>query len=104
MAAEYLSRLFLLLLLAGDWAGDPYFGRSPLSRPMSSQDAFCHSLTFRDDICRAISFTQDGHCPTATAIDAVVSLHGSASLLDCKAAPALPQPAASLQALMSLRC
>jgi hypothetical protein len=39
-----LSRLFLLLLLACDWVGDPYHGTSPLSRPFSSQEMTCRSL------------------------------------------------------------
>jgi hypothetical protein len=47
------SRLFLLLLLIADWAGDPYFGHSPLSRPMASQEAFCQSLVYRTELCRA---------------------------------------------------
>jgi hypothetical protein len=49
-----LSRLFLLLLLAVDWADDPYFGHSPLSRPLSSQDAFCHSLAHRVAVLQAV--------------------------------------------------
>ena len=36
--------LFLFFLLICDWAGDPYFGRSPLSQPMSSQIAYCKSV------------------------------------------------------------
>src|SRR5207248_6950132 len=48
-----LSRLFLLLLLGADWLGDPYFGKSPLSRPYQSQDAFCHSLAHRVTLLKA---------------------------------------------------
>jgi hypothetical protein len=50
-----LSRLFLLLLVFADWAGDPYFGHSPLSRPFASQDAYCHSLPIRTTLFRAIT-------------------------------------------------
>jgi hypothetical protein len=50
-----LSRLFLLLLLVADWAGDPYFGHSPLSRPFSSQDAFCHSMVHRVAVLQAFN-------------------------------------------------
>jgi hypothetical protein len=38
--------LFLFLLLICDWLGDPYFGRSPLSQPMSSQIAYCKSVDY----------------------------------------------------------
>jgi hypothetical protein len=48
-----LSRFFLLLLLFVDWADDPYFGQSPLSRPLASQDAFCHSLVHRATLLKA---------------------------------------------------
>jgi hypothetical protein len=50
-----LGRLFLLLLLVADWAGDPYFGRSPLSRPFASQDAFCHSMVHRVAVLQAVN-------------------------------------------------
>jgi hypothetical protein len=48
------GRIFLLLLLVADWAGDPYAGHSPLSRPFSSQEAFCHSMANRAAISRAM--------------------------------------------------
>jgi hypothetical protein len=38
------ARLFLLALLACDWAGDPYFGQSPLSHVLGSQEVACSSL------------------------------------------------------------
>ena len=41
------GRLFLFLLLVADYAGDPYFGQSPLSRPGACQDAFCQSVVQR---------------------------------------------------------
>jgi hypothetical protein len=49
------SRLFLFLLLVADWAGDPYFGHSPFSRPFSSQDAFCHSMAHRVAVLQAVN-------------------------------------------------
>jgi hypothetical protein len=52
-----IGRSFLLLLLIADYAGDPYFGQSPLSRPYSSQDAFCHSVVHRVAILRATTFS-----------------------------------------------
>jgi hypothetical protein len=48
-----LSRFALFLLLVADWAGDPYFGHSPLSRPYASRDAFCHSLVQRATLLKA---------------------------------------------------
>jgi hypothetical protein len=56
---------FLLALLVCDWAGDPYQGRSPLSRPLASQEAFCHSLAYRGETLRSTA----------------------ADVLDCPAAP-----------------
>ncbi len=49
------GRLFLLLLLACDWAGDPYFGHSPLSHPWSSQVAVCRSLDCVGDALPPVS-------------------------------------------------
>jgi hypothetical protein len=48
-----IGRLFLCLLLVADYAGDPYFGQSPLSRPLASQEAFCHSLIQRVVLLKA---------------------------------------------------
>jgi hypothetical protein len=50
-----VGRVFLLFLLIADWVGDPYFGCSPLSRPFSSQEAFCHSAVHRANMVRAIT-------------------------------------------------
>jgi hypothetical protein len=50
-----IGRFSLFLLLVADWAGDPYFGNSPLSRPFSSQEAFCHSFVQRDTLLKATS-------------------------------------------------
>jgi hypothetical protein len=43
-----IGRLLLLLLLACDWAVDPYQGTSSLSRPLASTDSYCHSLAHRE--------------------------------------------------------
>jgi hypothetical protein len=45
-----VSRLFLFLVLVCDWAGDPYFGQSLFSRPMSSQQAYCYATVYRGAI------------------------------------------------------
>src|SRR5262245_62041949 len=49
------GRFFLFLLLVADWAGDPYCGNSPLSRPYASQDAFCHSVAHRTILQKVIT-------------------------------------------------
>jgi hypothetical protein len=64
--------LFVCLLLSLDWAGDPYNGQSPLSRPMSSQIAYCHAIHHRAVLCktwsweRAIAIAFFDTCPVAT--------------------------------------
>ena len=42
--------LFLILLLGIDWVLDPSFGTSPFSKPLSSTEAVCASLTFKHDL------------------------------------------------------
>jgi hypothetical protein len=47
------ARLFLLALLAIDWAADPYQGAAPLvSTVLSSTEVFCHSLVHAREIAR----------------------------------------------------
>jgi hypothetical protein len=70
-----LGRLFLFLLLVCDWAGDPYFGHSPLSRPGSSQDVYCYSL-----YCR--------HFVRLAVVPSGVDNHITAASPDCFLAPA----------------
>jgi hypothetical protein len=53
-----LKRFFLLLLLACDWAGDPYFGQCPLSRPLASQEAYCHSAIYRAQLFQTIGLSK----------------------------------------------
>jgi hypothetical protein len=57
-----IGRMFLLLLLAGDWAADPYFGQSPLSRDLGNQEMFCHSKARCDSIRGGISLAQVEPC------------------------------------------
>ena len=98
-----IGRLFLLLLLIADYVGDPYFGQSPLSRPFSSQDAFCHSVVHRVAILRV----------TTSSWRDVPILHGAVCpLAACDARQPVrngeiehPLPATHpLYALMSLQC
>jgi hypothetical protein len=42
--SRVLPRLFLLLLFGCDWAGDPYFGCSPLSCSFANQVVVCHTI------------------------------------------------------------
>jgi hypothetical protein len=42
--------LFVLLLLGVDWLEYPYFGRSPLSRPMASQPCIAHQEFQQQDL------------------------------------------------------
>jgi hypothetical protein len=99
-----VGRFFLFFLLIADWVGDPYFGCSPLSRPFSSQEAFCHSAVHRANMVRAIT-------PSRTDILILQPLGYSflgfdASLArQLRKASCLPLSAtASLYALMSLQC
>jgi hypothetical protein len=98
-----IGRLFLLLLLIADYAGDPYFGQSPLSRPFSSQDAFCHSVVHRVAILRATTLSwrdvpiHHGTICPLTACDARQLVRHS------KIEHLLPATDL-LYALMSLRC
>jgi hypothetical protein len=50
----FIQRALLLLLLACDWAGDPYIGRSPLSQPLSSQPVVCHTVR----LTRSVAYPQ----------------------------------------------
>jgi hypothetical protein len=54
MAALFLSRAMLLVLLVCDWAGDPYFGQSPLSREMGSQEVCCKSISTQASLAQTI--------------------------------------------------
>ncbi len=74
-----LAQLFLLSLLACDWAGDPHCGRSPLSRPLGSQEVSCHTLAHRQD-CSSLARP----APLAPSAPAVLDAPA------CRAARALP--------------
>jgi hypothetical protein len=100
--APVLSRLFLLLLLACDWAADP--SRLPpavraLSAPLSSTECFCHSLAHRAEIGWGCA---PDRCPRAAA-PAACPDPPSASPVPQEADP-VPLPGSALvYALMSLR-
>jgi hypothetical protein len=57
-----IGRMFLLLLLAGDWAADPYFGQSPLSHDLGNQEVSCQSKARCESICRGITLSQVEPC------------------------------------------
>jgi hypothetical protein len=80
-----LPRLFLLLLLGCDWAADPYQGESPLSPSLGSQEAFCHSLVYRQTLHRQLTAGQWAPETTSAA-------HCSPPLLPSLALPADPSP------------
>jgi hypothetical protein len=64
---QRLGRLLLFLLLVADWAGDPHFGHSPFSRPMSSQEVYCHSLPCAQAACPSTLPSRDaGHAAPAS--------------------------------------
>src|SRR5207237_3203609 len=54
---------FLLFLLVCDWVGDPYQGKSPLSRSLGSQEVACPSLATRATLRRAAARAHK--CPAA---------------------------------------
>jgi hypothetical protein len=60
-----LGRLLLFLLLVCDWLGDPHLGQSPLSRPGSSQDVYCHSMLSRNVVRLAVTPPGVDHQATA---------------------------------------
>jgi hypothetical protein len=47
--------LFLLLLLAVDWYFDTSLGQSPFDRPMSSTEACCESLVYKQRLCELLA-------------------------------------------------
>jgi hypothetical protein len=98
-----VSRCFLFLLLVADWAGDPYCGRSPLSRPLASQDAFCHSVANRAMIGRAITQSQKDAPILQASIGTLVL--DSPSMQQAGEGKHLVLPTMDLlYALMSLQC
>jgi hypothetical protein len=82
MMSLLLGRLLLLFLLACDWAGDPYFGHSPLSTVMASQEVVCESLTYQASLVQQVD---QHHTPVfqscAEGIEAVHCGIGPASFL-----------------------
>lgn len=97
-----VSRFFLFLLLVADWAGDPYCGRSPLSRPLASQDAFCHSVASRATIVRAITQGQDDAPVLQASIGTLVFHPPTQRAVEQE--NLVPPTTDLLYALMSLQC
>jgi hypothetical protein len=97
-----VSRLFLFLLLVADWAGDPYFGHSPLSRPLASQDAVCPA--YRADLAKAITLIQS-RLPIPQASSCTLALlNASLSQRTAKVDHLLLSMTDPLYASMSLQC
>jgi hypothetical protein len=92
------GRLLLLLLLACDWAVDPYQGTSPLSAPLASTESFCHSLAHQQATRQAcLPAPQGGHCTLSPFAD-------TPPLPPAEAALEPPAPALSrVYVFMSLR-
>jgi hypothetical protein len=94
-------RAFLFLLLACDWASDPYLGRSPLSGPMRSQEVICQTIRLPGDLDRNTALTQ----PLALALSGV-ALDLPVAGLPPLATPGLahPDPDARPSPFRALRC
>jgi len=104
MAMFVVRRLFLFLLLVADYAGDPYFGQSPLSRPLSSQDCFCHSMTQRALLQRAATLN-DGDLSILAPAGTVLAVFDAKVPLGNKNVNDLPFTGTNpLYELMSLQC
>jgi hypothetical protein len=90
------ARLFLLVLLACDYAGDPYFGQSPLSHVLGSQEVVCSSL----HCC-------NGHREVSQASPAVaqgtVETRPSAVVLHQLTSPPIPPPLTGAERIIVLR-
>jgi hypothetical protein len=92
--------LFLFALLGLDWWEDPYFGHSPLSRAVASQEAVCQSFAERNTIEAEIGAAL--LLANGPSVDGVVA----AVKVPADSAPALPcaaPPSHKLFELMSLR-
>jgi hypothetical protein len=98
-----LSRFFLLALLACDWASDPYFGRSPLSRPLHSQVAYCHSTLYHAQLIQSITSRDLNFLCLPTTIAFSPSIHAPVARCGEDQAWFLP-PGRSLYTFMSLQC
>jgi hypothetical protein len=99
-----LGRLFLLLLLACDWAADPAYlapAVQALAAPMASTECFCHSLAYRAALQKTSAGAQD---PTPACL--------APAMNDCCCfwtAPSLQiltpfSPTSLLYVFLSLRC
>jgi hypothetical protein len=96
-----IGRLLLLLLLACDWAVDPYQGTSPLSRPLASTESFCHSLVHREHARQASALELQHFFQTPIDRSATPPLQDSSEV---GLAALLAPPGYRLYVLMSLQC
>jgi hypothetical protein len=96
-----LARLFVLLLLFAEWAGDPHFGRCLYSGPMSSQPVCCHSI----GLARTPFSTACSHNTTLNplASEGVLLLAWTAPVLDEHAWASLVEPRLAYL-FMSIQC
>jgi hypothetical protein len=78
MSRRAALRLFLLLLLACDWAGDAFHGLSPFSRPLSSTEVVCPSIVLRPAGPVALA----GHLPIPSIVPAL-DRSGPSAPTDC---------------------
>jgi hypothetical protein len=95
-----LGRVFLLLLLVTDWAGDPFFGQLPSSRPLASSEVYCHSLNAAASLTWQLA--EAPFLPLGLPTAALVLVPRLQPLLDT-ACPATPCNADRVYALRSLR-
>jgi hypothetical protein len=93
--------VFLLLLLSVDWYFDTSFGTSPFDRPMSSTEAFCKALAYKQDIQQELS-RPEMRCPAQMAI--LVAPPVLSSLLDFESLDSIPPDADPVFDFTSMLC
>ena len=76
-----LSRLFLLLLVAIDWATDPSQGTSPLSQPWGNTETVCCPVNQGEELVRL--------CVPSPCLQAAAPFHFSAPDCMCAAVAVL---------------
>ena len=101
MALRMQRLVFLLLLLAVDWYFDTSFGTSPFDRPMSSTEAFCKALAYKQDIQQELS-RPELRGPAQMAI--LVAPPVRASLLDYESPDSISPEAGPVFDFTSMLC
>ncbi len=96
-----LSSGFLLLLLACDWAGDPYFGECFLCAPYSNQVMVCPTNAQPVSARREAHAFGDIHCLPATWENAPGAQPGAPLVPDDFRSASAASP--SVYTLMSIR-